>query len=63
MFDASGHNKNLAGVNGDGAISQFDVERTLEHQKKIIRVIMLMPVEWALELGNHNVVAVVCGNC
>ena len=38
VLDAGRHYKNFARVEGDGAIPQFDVERTLEHKKKIVRV-------------------------
>jgi hypothetical protein len=44
-LDASWYNKDLAGVEGDGAVLQFDVERALEHKEKIVRVLVLIPVE------------------
>jgi hypothetical protein len=59
MLDASWYNKDLAGVEGDGAVLQFDVERALERKEKIVRVVMLMPVEWPLELSHHYVVVVI----
>ena len=43
LLDAGGRNKNVAGVEGDGAIPRLDVERSLEHKKEIIRVVMPMP--------------------
>ena len=60
MLDAGGHNKNVAKV--EGAIPQLDVERSLEHNKEIVCVVMLMPVELPVKLGHHNVVAVVSRN-
>ena len=62
VLDASGHNKDLAGVEADGAVLQFDVERTLEHKEKIVRVLVLMPVEWPLELSHQYVVVVIKKN-
>src|SRR5579872_1124744 len=63
VLDAFGYNKNFARVEGDCAIPQLDVEGTLEHKKKIVRVVMLMPMERPLKLGDHNVVVVVSRNC
>jgi hypothetical protein len=37
LLDALGHNENLARFEFDRAIPQLDVERTLEHKKKIAR--------------------------
>ena len=62
MLDASWYNKDLAGVEGDGAVLQFDVERALERKEKIVRVVMLMPVEWPLELSHQYVVVVIKKN-
>src|SRR5689334_19000543 len=62
MLDAPGYDKNLAGVEGHRAIAQLDVKRTLEHKKEIVRVVMLVPMEWPLELGHHDVVVVVSRN-
>jgi hypothetical protein len=50
------------GLEGDGAIPRLDAERSLEHKKEIVRVVMPMPVEWPIKLGHHNVVAVVSRN-
>ena len=62
VLDAFGDNENFAGVEGNRAIPQLDVERTLEHKKKIVRVVMLMPVEWPLELSHQYVVVVIKKN-
>ena len=51
VLDAPRHDKNLARVEDDRAVPQLDVERPLEHKKEVVRVIMLVPVERAFELG------------
>ena len=38
-----GATKMSPGLRGDGAIPRLDVERSLEHKKEIIRVVMPMP--------------------
>ena len=45
VLDALRNNKDLAGIEDDRAIPQLDVERTLQHKKKIVGVVMLMPME------------------
>jgi hypothetical protein len=45
MFDASGHDEHLAGIERHRAIPQFDVERPLEDQEEVVGVFMLVPVE------------------
>src|SRR5581483_8839430 len=59
MFDALGNHKNLARVEGYGAVPKFDVERALEHKEEVIRVIVLVLMERTLELRHHDVVVVV----
>src|ERR1700760_110888 len=63
MFDALGYDEHLAGVEGNRAIPQLDVERALEHQEKIVGVVVLVPVVWPDELGDHDVVVIVNRNC
>jgi hypothetical protein len=36
----------------DRAIPQFDFEPAFEHKEKIVRLVVLMPVERPLELSN-----------
>src|SRR5262249_5444527 len=59
MFDALGHDKHLTGVEGDRAIAQLDIERPIEDEEKIVRVVVLMPVERTLKFPHHDVVVVV----
>ena len=44
VLDAFGHNKNLAGIEGNRAIPQLDVERALEDEKEIVGVLMFVPM-------------------
>jgi hypothetical protein len=44
MLDALRHHEDFAGIERDGAIAQLDVERTLEHEKEIVGVVVLVPV-------------------
>ena len=46
-------------MKGNGAIPKLDVERPVEHQKEIVRVVVLVPMKWPFELGDHDVVVVV----
>src|SRR6185437_11125205 len=52
----------LAGIEGDRAIAQLNVERALEHKKEIVRLVMLVPMEGPFELGHHDVVGVIGRN-
>ena len=51
MFNTLGHDKHLAEVERDGAIPQLDVERTLEHKEKIVRLVMFVPVKRSSSLA------------
>jgi hypothetical protein len=62
MLNTFGHDKHLAGIKGDRAIPELDVERTLEHKEEIVCLVMLVPVERPFELGRHDVVVVVGRN-
>jgi hypothetical protein len=42
-------------MQGDGADVQLDVQRALEDQEEIVRILMLMPVKFALDLGHHHI--------
>src|SRR3954452_18032740 len=63
MLDAFRHDEHLAGAKRHGAVAQLDVEHALEHEEEIIGIVVLVPDEFALELRNHHVVAVVGGHC
>src|SRR5262245_14062324 len=62
MLNTLWHDKCFADVKGDCPIPQLDVEGTLEHEEKIVGLVMLVPVKRPLELGHHDVVVVVSGD-
>jgi hypothetical protein len=62
MLNALGYDEHLAGIEGDRAVPELDVERTLEHKEEIVCLVMLVPVERSFELGHHDVVVVVGRN-
>src|SRR4051812_38430747 len=45
MLDALWHHKHFALFQGDRAVPKFDVECAGEHKEKIVRIVMLVPVE------------------
>src|SRR5581483_3084120 len=45
VLDALWHDKDFAGIERDGAVAQLDVELALQHEKEIVGVVMLVPVE------------------
>jgi hypothetical protein len=45
MFNPFGNDKHLAMVECDRAIPQLDVERSFEDKKKIVCLVMFVPVE------------------
>jgi hypothetical protein len=53
------HDEDITRVERYSSISQLNVQYAPEHQEKIIRVIMLVPVERAVQFSNHDVVIVV----
>jgi hypothetical protein len=63
VLDAGRHYKNFAGIEGDGAIPQLDVERSFKDKKKTVCLVMFVPVQRPLKFGYHYVVVVVSRNC
>src|SRR5262245_4539869 len=59
MFYSFGYDEDFTRIESHRAISQLDVERTLEYEEEIVRVIVLVPVKRAFQLGNHDVVVIV----
>src|SRR6202044_4034822 len=58
MLHALGNNEHLARSQRDDAVAQVNVNTAFEHQKEIVRVLVLMPNELALDLDHHQVVTV-----
>ena len=62
MLNAFGNNEYFAGAEGNLAIPQLDVERSFEDEKKIVCLVMFVPMERPFKLGHHDVVVIVSGN-
>ena len=62
MLDASGNDVHLPGSECYGSISQFDIESALEDEKEVVRVIVLVPDEFALHLHDHDIAMVELGD-
>jgi dihydrofolate reductase len=58
MLHAFGHYKNLARTQPDRSFPQLNADAPAQHQKKIVRVVMLVPNELALHFHDHQVMAV-----
>jgi len=58
MLDALRHDEHLAFAQFDVPIPQLDRQAALQHQEEVVGVVVLVPVEWALHLHDHQVVAV-----
>src|SRR5262249_58035158 len=56
------HHEHLALIEGHCAVPQLDVERACESKEEIVGVVVLVPMERPLKLGDHNVVTVVGRN-
>jgi hypothetical protein len=54
MLNPFGHDKNLAGTECDRAIPQLDVECSFEDKKKIVCLVMFVPVERSFKLRYHR---------
>ena len=59
MFDALRHDEQFSGPERHGAVAKLDVEHPVEHQKQIVRVVMLVPDELALNPDEADVIVVV----
>src|SRR5258706_8505129 len=52
------YHEHLAGTERDIALAQPDREAAFQHEKEIVRVVVLVPLELALHLHHHQVVAI-----
>ena len=62
VFHAFGDNIHFAGAQGDGFISQFDIEGALEDEEEVIGIFVAMPDEFALGFHDHDIAFVVLGD-
>ena len=58
VLDSFGNDENFARPDRDIFVSKLNVDPTAENEKKIIRVVVLMPYEFALDLDHHEIVSV-----
>jgi hypothetical protein len=58
VLNALGHYKYFARTKPNSAVSQLNRDMPSENQEKIVRVVMLVPNEFALDLHDHEVVTV-----
>ena len=58
VLDALGHYKYFARTKPNSAVSQLNCDMPNENQEKIVRIVMLVPKEFALDLHDHEVVTV-----
>src|SRR5215212_1442326 len=61
MLDTFGHHEQLARSQMDLAVAQLDREMALEHEEEVVRVVVLVPDELALDLDHHHVMSVELG--
>src|SRR5208283_2119609 len=58
MFDTLGNHEHFARPECDDPVTQLDGHAASENQKKVIRIVVLMPNELAFNLDHHQVIAV-----
>jgi hypothetical protein len=58
VLNALGNYKYFAWTEPNSAVSQLNSDTPNENQEKVVRVVMLMPNEFALHLHDHEVVTV-----
>ena len=58
VFDSLGNDVDLAGPKFNVAVSQLDGQAPLQNHEEVIRVFMLVPLEGAFDLDDHEIVAV-----
>ena len=58
MLDALGDDEHLARAHRHCPVAHFDVNLAFEHEKKIVALGMGVPIEFALDLHDHHVVAI-----
>ena len=58
VLNALGHYKYFAWTKPNSPVSQLNSDMPNENQEKIVRIVMLVPNEFALDLHDHEVVTV-----
>ncbi len=55
MLDAPGDDQHLSGVEGHGLVAKVDPDPTLHHEEELVLVLVMVPDELALQLGQLDV--------
>ena len=63
MLQTNRHDEELTGPQLDFAPRQSNRQAALENQEEVVRVFVVVPDEFALDLDDHDVVPVELGNC
>ena len=58
VLNALGHYEYFARTKSNSAVSQLNRDMPNENQEEIVRIVMLVPNEFALDLHDHEVVTV-----
>ena len=58
VLNALGHYEYFARTKPNSAVSQLNRDMPNENQEKIVRIVMLVPNEFALDFHHHEVVTV-----
>ena len=58
VLHSFGYHEHLARPQIDLAISQFNRQMALKHEKEVVRIVMLVPNELSLGLDDHDIVSV-----
>ena len=58
VLNALGHYKYFAWTKPNSAVSQLNGDMPNENQKEIVRIVMRVPNEFALDLHDHEVLTV-----
>jgi hypothetical protein len=61
VFDATRYDEEFAGPKLNHAIAQLDDQAPTEHEKEIVSVGMRVPDKLALNLDDHNIMAIELG--
>jgi hypothetical protein len=58
MLDSLGYDEHLSRAKPDKPIAKLNFDSTRQYQKKVVRVLVLVPDELPLHLDHHQVVPV-----
>lgn len=62
VFHAAGYHEEFSFAEDDISFTHLDGEPALQHKKEIVRIVVLVPRERALDLDDHEIVAIELAN-